>query len=224
MGSPEFATGGYGPGHTQRLAEGALRPETPPALASQLASIQPSIVGTRKYFPCSVELKDATKLDCVYIVAQHSYIADWGIYPQGDLGKSEIDINEVVSIGESRSRLPVRFANLLHAAGESGMGYSIFTVIFSDGAKQSYEAGNAVDFISYPEGKNAADVADVQPHVGRDATRWRVPKYYWCLYTDEETKCELKLGLTRPLPVQQPLLWARLKTYIRRLFLFRASR
>jgi hypothetical protein len=80
--------------------------------------------------------------------------------------------------------LPARFANKLYNAGESGMGYTIFTVVFSDGTKQAYSAGNAVDFIRYPEGKGPADVADVLPHEGRNEIQIRVPEYYWCLYSE----------------------------------------
>src|SRR6266571_2281583 len=36
-------------------------------------------------------------------------------------------------------------------------------------SRQAYGAGNAVDFIHYPEGKTSSDVVDVLPHEGRTA-------------------------------------------------------
>jgi hypothetical protein len=68
--------------------------------------------------------------------------------------------------------------------GESGMGYTIFTVVFADGSRQAYSCGNAVDFIRYPEGAGPKDVVDVLPHEGRNAEPVRCPEYYWCLFSE----------------------------------------
>ena len=70
------------------------------------------------------------------------------------------DANRGEALAESPRRLPAQFANKLYKSGESGMGYTIFTVIFADGSRQAYGTGNAVDFISYPEGKGQMDVVD----------------------------------------------------------------
>jgi hypothetical protein len=150
-------------------------------------SIEP-IVGVT-YYPCIVTLNDGTLLDRVCLVPQASWIKLWGIYPGQDHGKSEVQLSDISSIADSPSRLPARFANELYAAGESGMGYAVFTVVFSgpipgSGSRQAYVSGNAVDFIDYPEGKGPGDVVSVLPHVGRDSNCTNGPKYYWCLYSE----------------------------------------
>ena len=101
------------------------------------------------------------------------------------LGKISIDVNTVVSIAESPHRLPAKFANELYAAGESGMGYTIFTVEFQDGSRAAYSTGNAIDFIEYPSGQIAENVVNVIPHQGRNDRKIRsCSNYAWCLYTE----------------------------------------
>jgi len=96
--------------------------------------------------------------------------------------KSHISIADVDALAESPRRLPAKFANELYKSGESGMGYTIFTVVFADGSRQAYLTGNAVDFIRYPEGKTSGDIVDVLPHEGRSAEPISGPQYYWCLF------------------------------------------
>ena len=131
-------------------------------------------------------LHDGQTLDRVYIVAEAPYIRMWGVYPEDDRGKKWIRIEDVASIAESPTRLPAKIANRLYEAGESGMGYTIFTVGFSDGTKQACAAGNAIDFIHYPENNGPKDVVSVKPHVGRDRNPLPGPAYFWCIYSDGE--------------------------------------
>jgi hypothetical protein len=63
------------------------------------------------------------------------------------------------------------------------MGYCIFTVLFSNGQTQAYLTGDAVDFITYPEGLGKTDAIDVMPHVGRDRPYLEGPDYFWCLFS-----------------------------------------
>ena len=123
-------------------------------------------------------------MDRVYVVEEQQYISSWGVYPEQDPGKFQVAVDDVVSIVESPSRLPAKYANQLYEAGESGMGYQIFTALFSDGTEQAYMTGNAVDFIEYPEGKRQNSVVAVLPHVGHDQNFQPAPNYYWCLYSD----------------------------------------
>jgi hypothetical protein len=137
-----------------------------------------------RYYPCAVRLTNGETLACVYVVHDEPYLRMWGVYPENDRGKSWVCVQDVLEIVDSPYRLPARFATELYRHGESGMGYTIFTVVFSDGSRQAYGTGNAVDFVRYPEGKKAKDVVVVLPHEGRNAESARGPGYYWCLYSD----------------------------------------
>jgi hypothetical protein len=65
------------------------------------------------------------------------------------------------------------------------MGYTIFTIVFSDGSRQACVTGNAVDFIRYPPDLGPEDVIAVLPHEGsRDDSLIRSPEWYWCLYSE----------------------------------------
>ncbi len=66
------------------------------------------------------------------------------------------------------------------------MGYTVFTVEFSNGARQAYEAGNAVDFIDPPTGLRASDAVSVRPREGRQEAKKRSIDYHWCLYDGVE--------------------------------------
>ena len=94
-------------------------------------------------------------------------------------------MEDVVEVQESPTRLPAKFANEIYRSGESGMGYTTFTVVFADGMRQACATGNAVDFIRYPSGKLPKDVVAVIPHEGRrDDTSVKSPEWYWCLYSE----------------------------------------
>lgn len=163
-------------------------PKLPLALRDQLSSIVPSRDGDIEYYPCDVRLHDGRMVERVYVVSEIPYINHWGVYPENDPAKRSISITDVAFLVESPSRLPPQFANELYRAGESGMGYSVFTVVFSQrfgiGRKrQSYVTGNAVDFIEYPSGMGPDNVKAVLPHAGRDASPRNGLKYSWCLYS-----------------------------------------
>ena len=160
-------------------------PKLPPDLKRQLTAITPSVDGKLKYHPCLVRLNDGTELDRVYVVSEAPYIEHWGVFPGQDRHKAEVLLSDVASLTESPSRLPARFANELYKAGESGMGYTLFRVVFSDGTRQAFLAGNAVDFIEYPPGKGPQDVTAVLPHEGRNEKGSKdAPKYRWCIYSE----------------------------------------
>jgi hypothetical protein len=159
-------------------------PKLPDKLREDLNAITPSRDSDIAYWPCAARMKDGAALVCVYVVPEGPYIKHWGIYPQQDRGKSYISIADVEALAESPRRLPARFANKLYRSGESGMGYTIFTVVFGDGSRQAYGCGNAVDFIRYPDGKGPGDVVDVLPHEGRNAEPASCPDHWWCLFSE----------------------------------------
>jgi len=159
-------------------------PKLPEQVREDLGNIIPSVDRDLTYWPCAARLSNGTVLSCVYVVPEGPYIKYWGVYPQHDRGKSYISISDVEALAESPRRLPAKFANELYKNGESGMGYTIFTVVFADGSRQAYLTGNAVDFIRYPEGMGQNDVIEVLPHEGRNAELVRGHEYYWCLFSE----------------------------------------
>jgi len=137
------------------------------------------------YYPCFVTLRDGRAIDRVYVQEAQTYIRSWGVWPEKDSGKRSLPIEDVIMIESSPTRLPARIATEIYKSGESGMGFNIFTLIFADGQRQAYCAGNAVDFAIYPPGKGPDDVLAVLLHEGRNDPEiiWP-PHYYWCLYSE----------------------------------------
>ena len=149
-------------------------------LIKQLADV-PQTDGL--YFPCMVTLSDGRDVDCVYLAEASPWYVSWGVWPEDDRGKYSVSASEIVSLRNSPSRLPHHIAEKIYQHGESGMGYTLFTLIFIDGTKQNYESGNAIDFVTYPEGQSANTVVDMIPHAGRDDPhRLIAPSYFWCLF------------------------------------------
>ena len=157
-------------------------PQLSPPLKEQLERVVPSKSGALCYYPCRVTLNSGEAIDRVFIVAAQPYISHWGIWPDQDSHKHEVQLEAVAEIQDSPCRLPARFANELYLAGESGMGYTVFTVRFKDGTEQAYAAGNVVDFISFPAGQTSADIVEVLPHGGRDRAVANNIPYFWCLH------------------------------------------
>jgi len=151
-------------------------------LNRQLADIQPSHDGGVYYYPCQVELKNGSILENVYFVETQGYLRHWGVLPGDDKNKQALSINDITVIKESPNRLPAHLANKLYKAGESGMGYCLFKIIYDNGTELDVLAGNAVDFVPSPDGLNTTNIIDVLPHHGSREIFARTPKYYWCLY------------------------------------------
>ena len=163
---------------------GRTYPSLPESLREQLKAI----ASTKdefglEYFPVRANLSDGRVLDRVYIVEAEKFLQVWGIAPEHDRGKSALRIEDIAAVDESPCRLPPEIANKIYKAGESGMGYTVFTLFFSDGSKQAYLTGNAVDFVAYPPGKTLRDVVEVKPHAGRHDSPVNGPNYYWALFS-----------------------------------------
>jgi hypothetical protein len=149
-------------------------------LTSQLMAVEES---GGLYRPCKVVLNDGSSMDRVYVVDAQPWFEQWGVWPEEDGGKFSLDIRSVVRIADSPSRLPANFANQVYDAGESGMGYTIFTVQFRDGTSMAVGTGNAIDFIEYPHGQSPQTVVGILPHIGREDPKLRSgPDYRWCLF------------------------------------------
>jgi hypothetical protein len=151
-----------------------------------LQGVEPTHDGDLMYFPCSVTLTSGDVLDTVYFMPERPAMKMWEPYLQTDGAKRLIRVENVAEVRDSSRRIPASFANELYQHGESGMGYTIFTVVFSDGVRQACVTGNGVDFIQYPPGKGPLDVTAVIPHEGRrDDSLVKAPPSYWCIYAEE---------------------------------------
>jgi hypothetical protein len=155
-----------------------------PALLAQVEAVTPSTDGRLLYRPCQVVLDDGRTVDRVYVQEAWTWKAVWGAWPNEDRDES-IPIDSIASVSESRSRIAPRLADRLLEAGETGMGYTKFTLILRDGRKINTMTGGAVDFPGLPAGVVASDVEDViiHEHVGDPTTAVTLPQTRWCLYT-----------------------------------------
>jgi hypothetical protein len=158
-------------------------PLLPLELVEQLARVPVSRDRNLEYSPCRVRLRSGEVLPCVYVVEESAFLAVWG----DDPSRPFLDISQVASIEDSPARLPADLANILYMAGESGMGYFIFTVHLQDGRTVAFLTGGAVDFPDWPPGIDPAEAISVEPHVGRDqfqrSQSRNPPHYVWCLYS-----------------------------------------
>ncbi len=154
----------------------------------QLVKVTPSKDGLMEYRPCQVMLKNGLRLDNVYIQEEQSYIRTWGVMPDADAGKRYILIEDVIEIKESSCRLQPELANKIYDAGESGMGYCLYKLVFDDGQSIDVCAGNAVDFAPLPEGLTTKNIKDVLPHEGSRNMCVNAPEYYWCLFKSDIPK------------------------------------
>lgn len=162
-----------------------------PAQLAQLMRVPAVTDGEMEYRPCLVVLDDGSRLPRVYVVEAQAYKRNWCVWPWDDPAKVWIPIERVKQIQDSPERLPPKYATVLYHAGESGMGYVVFTVVLRDGRRLPYITGNAVDFPCWPPGVSPAMITDVIPHEGREHFRTpHVPtppekqsaEYVWCLY------------------------------------------
>jgi hypothetical protein len=160
-------------------------PDLSPGLADQLDRVPgaearwPSARIYLVYKPCILTLLDGTVLDRVYVQNATDYINIWGVWPDEDRGKTAVDILQVTRIASSPTRLPPLIAEAIYLHGETRMGGTEFTLAFSDGNRQDYITGNAVDWVPYPEGKGPRDVVGVTYGAigGLEGLN-----YAWCLY------------------------------------------
>ena len=159
-------------------------PKLTPELAAQLERIPTSGNRYFRYAPCRVKLKSGGSQPRVYLAEEGSYLRQWG----DDPSRPMLDLADVAAVEESPDRLPVHLAGEVYEAGESGMGYVIFTVRMRDGLAIPFLTGNAVDFLDWPPDMDPRDAVAVEPNVGREHLLLRHgggrrgANYLWCLY------------------------------------------
>jgi hypothetical protein len=150
-----------------------------PEFIMQIEKISPSHAGPsghdQKHYPCRLMLLDGTVVPRAICVEDHrGFTTDSWIHP-----------DNVASLEETSERMPAILASKLYAAGESGMGYQIFTMKFDDGTSLVFATGNVVDFPDYPIGYDSRRIVDVLPHQGREESKngFRGQRdFQWCFY------------------------------------------
>ncbi|MBI4229262.1 MAG: hypothetical protein HY608_00345 [Planctomycetes bacterium] len=127
-------------------------------LTAALRAIEPSRSYGEVLRPCTLILHDGTTV--VRALASEEargFHTDWWIHP-----------DEVAEVRLCPFRMPAHLATRLYAAGESGMGYEIFTMDLRSGQSLVFVTGNVVDFPDLPDGITTDDVLDVHPHEDRE--------------------------------------------------------
>ena len=153
----------------------------------QLMRISPNTIENLNIYPCDITLQDGSRLDRVAVAERRFWKPLWG-HILRDPNNKTIDAIEIVEVRESEWRIPKEHADRLYSAGESGMGYTFFVAEFSDGLRQAYLGGNALDFIHCPEGRTPNDIVEVHPHAGRMASDpISLPEFLWCPYHRPKT-------------------------------------
>ena len=150
-----------------------------------LGTIEPTVLppnGSLLY-PCTALLRDGRVLDCVYFVDQATFTRLSGKNRPDELSKEPVvSPSDVVSVRESRYRLPARFANEIYRAGETGFGYTAFTLLFPLGYRRHYTVpGSAVDFLEYPLWFGPSSVKGVVLYPSKRKLR-AVPVAHWCVF------------------------------------------
>jgi hypothetical protein len=72
-------------------------------LLDQLAAVAPSTDGVIEYRPCSATTTGGTVHERVYFVEADEYIRVWGVWPNEDPHKTELQIARVTGLRESRT-------------------------------------------------------------------------------------------------------------------------
>ena len=157
----------------------------------QLLRVTPSKDWAMEYRPCQVTLKNGDIIDNVFIQEEEIYLKAWGVMPDSDPGKRFVLIEEVSDIRESPNRIRPELANKIYKAGESGMGYSLHKLILDNGQTIDICTGNAVDFVSLPNGLTVKNIKDVLPHQASRKNFMKGPEYYWCLFKGDIPKVYL---------------------------------
>ena len=118
-----------------------------PVLLQQLETVEPCIKDRARYYPCRVGLKDGKTLDQVYLVEAPDFKRCFLRERPEEIIPAIpwISPGDLTFMKDSPVRLPARFANEIYRAGESGMGYFLFTVVFSWWPRKVYVVSGLVD-------------------------------------------------------------------------------
>lgn len=152
---------------------------------NSLHLIEPSVLppGNILLYPCSATLRDGTIFERVYFTTRISFRQmTRRDHPDEIVPGLSISPGEVVSIRESPSRLPARFANEIYHAGETGPGHMAFTLVFCRWFRRNYAVpGTMVDFLEYPLWLGPRDITSVRLFP-RERHLRSIPVVRWCIF------------------------------------------
>lgn len=82
---------------------------------------------------------------------------------------ADIRADTITLVRESPARLAPEFVKQLEDAGESGMGYTVFAIVFKrrwwrSSEKFFFVGGSPFDFPPWPDGLTNANVVSIHPH------------------------------------------------------------
>jgi len=139
-----------------------------------------------------VLLRQGELYERVYVMDRDTYVQLGGIWPDPPDGTSALAIENIDWIEDSPHRLTPEIATKIYEAGETGLGYRVFTLLLENGTRLPYSTGRQVDFLELPPGVTTWDIVDVLPHVGREFFQGKGFQPYthagsfdWCLYEGE---------------------------------------
>jgi hypothetical protein len=143
-----------------------------------------NVPASQAWTPCQVKLINGNVMENVYIANYELYKLSWGPFLPNE--NMLVQIENIIEIKASPNSLPVLFAKKLYDAGESGMGYCVFKILYDNGSTLNVVTGNAVDFVPSLEGLSIENIVDVLPHQGSTTDYTKGLEYKWCLYKIEQ--------------------------------------
>ena len=117
----------------------------------------------------------------MYFLEENDFLKLWGKTPETDFEHKHVAVGDISAIEESRFRLPAKFANEVYRAGESGMGWFDFTLVFTRWCWRNYMVGSFIDFLEYPLWFGPKDVRAVVLYRRKLKDRGALDTY-WCVF------------------------------------------
>lgn len=139
---------------------------------------------SEEYFACDLITTKGEKVERVYLYSADSYLKEWGVWPEKNM---EIPLSDVLEIVASKNSLPIEIVQKIIAKGETGMGYSSFTLIDQTGLEYPVLSGNLVNYIALPSSVSPNSIVDLRfdspsTYIGSNIKLFRNAPHKFCLY------------------------------------------
>lgn len=156
-----------------------------PSLLAVVQLVEPSIDDNGfRYRPCMLRLQDGAVYRRVYVAPRQEYVSLWGDDPL----RQHLQASSVIALEPSPDRLYAPVASRIYTFGEAAMGARRFIIVDRWNGRHLCQTGDAVDFVSLPDGLQPGDIIDAepahpqgQPDVGAVL---RGAPYAWCIYDE----------------------------------------